>query len=203
MSAADFTVLGSRHRYHGWIIDLRTDEVRMPDGTTAKRDVIDHPGAVAVVAIDERDRVVMVRQYRHPVRDHLLELPAGVLDLDGEPAIEAARRELYEEAAVTASDWWVLLDLYTSPGMTNEAIRIYLATGLAEVAAEDRFETEHEEVTMTVERLPLDRLVQMAMSGQLTNGPAVAGLLAAWVAAKQGWGALRRAPVGSPARLPR
>jgi ADP-ribose pyrophosphatase len=191
VTADDFTVLSSEHHYSGWAIDVRSDTIRMPDGAVVKRDVIRHPGAVAVVALDAEGNVVMVRQYRHPVRQFLLELPAGLLDVAGEPALAAAKRELHEEAALTATEWHVLVDLHTSPGMTDEAIRIFLARGLAEVAAGDRFETEHEEVSMTVERFSLDELVEQALGGELTNGPAVAGVLAAHTAAARGWAELR------------
>jgi 8-oxo-dGTP pyrophosphatase MutT (NUDIX family) len=195
-----FEVVGTEHHYKGWVIDVHTDQVRMPDGAIAKRDVIDHPGAVAVLALDEYDQVVMVRQYRHPVRARLLELPAGLLDLDGESALTAAKRELYEETALTAERWWVLLDLHTSPGMTSEAIRIYLARGLSEVPAADKFQAEDEEITMTVERYPLDGVVSQALRGDLTNGPAVAGVLAARVARDQGWTTLRPADSSWAAR---
>jgi 8-oxo-dGTP pyrophosphatase MutT (NUDIX family) len=197
---ADFTVLSTTGHYRGWVIDVHTDEVRMPDGDVARRDVISHPGAVAVLALDADDRVIMVRQYRHPVRGLLLELPAGILDVDGEPGLLAARRELYEEAALTADQWWVLVDLYTSPGMTDEAIRIYLARGLREVAESERFAAAHEEVTMTVERFSLDELVAMALAGALTNGPAIAGVLAAAAARAGGWQALRPADAAWDAR---
>jgi ADP-ribose pyrophosphatase len=192
-SAADFSVVGSQHRYSGWAIDVRTDEVRLPDGELVKRDVIAHPGAVAVVALDDDERVVMVRQYRHPVRALLLELPAGLLDVDGEPALEAAKRELFEEAALIASEWAVLVDLHTSPGMTDEAIRVYVARDLTAVAEQDRFVSEAEELTMTVERYSLDELVELALAGELTNGPAVAGVLAAKLAEQRGWQGLRPA----------
>jgi 8-oxo-dGTP pyrophosphatase MutT (NUDIX family) len=193
MTEPQFTVVGSQHHYRGWVIDVHTDEVRMPDGTIAKRDVVDHPGAVAVLALDEHDNVVMVRQYRHPVREHLLELPAGLLDLEGEDALTAAKRELHEEAAITALEWWVLLDLHTSPGMTSEAIRVYLARGLISVPDDERFTAAHEEITMTVEYIALDQAVAMALSGELTNGPAVAGVLAAQIVRSQNWASLRPA----------
>jgi len=196
MTDQQFTVVGSQHHYRGWVIDVYTDEVQMPDGTTAKRDVVDHPGAVAVLALDANDNVVMVRQYRHPVRAHLLELPAGLLDLEGEDALTAAKRELHEEAAITARQWWVLLDLHTSPGMTSEAIRVYLVRDLVSVPDEQRFAAEGEEITMTVELLPLDEADVMAMACDLTNGPAVAGVLAAQIARSQNWASLR--PANSP-----
>jgi 8-oxo-dGDP phosphatase len=183
--ARDFTVLSSEPRFSGTVFDVRTDEVRMPDGSVGRRDVIRHPGAVGVVAMDDRGMVVMVRQYRHPVGVLLLELPAGLLDVQGESALAAAQRELFEEAALAATDWQVLVDLHTSPGMTDEAIRIYLARGLTEVAEGDRFEAEHEEVSMTVERYPLADLVDQVLAGELTNGPAVAE--------RAGWQGLRSA----------
>jgi ADP-ribose pyrophosphatase len=200
MTEPEFTVLSSQHHYRGWVIDVHTDEVLMPDGSVAKRDVVDHAGAVAVLALDADENVVMVRQFRHPIRAHLLELPAGLLDLEGEDALTAAKRELHEETALTARDWWVLLDLYTSPGMSSEAIRVYLARGLDAVPHDERFEAEHEEVTMTVERVALDHAVAMALSGTLTNGPAVAGVLAAKVARSEDWRSLRPASSVWPAR---
>jgi ADP-ribose pyrophosphatase len=124
--------------------------------------------------------VVLVTQYRHPVGRRLEELPAGLLDVDGESALEAAKRELFEEAALRAEDWRVLLDLYTSPGMTDEAIRIYLARGLSATTA--HFAAEHEELELTVTRVPLASAVRRALAGQITNAAAVAGILAAAVA---------------------
>ncbi|MCW2528810.1 MAG: hydrolase [Pseudonocardiales bacterium] len=188
-----FEVVGSQHHYHGWVIDVRTDEVRMPDGSTARRDIIAHPGAVAIVALDEHDQVVTVRQYRPAIGTHLVELPAGLLDIDGEPALVAAHRELAEETALAAADWAVLADVYTSPGMTDEAIRIYLARGLSPVTAGEGFVAAGEEITMTVSRIPLDELVRQALAGELTNGPAVVGVLAADRARSLGWAPLRAA----------
>lgn len=193
VAADEFSVVGTQHHYRGWVIDVRTDEVRMPNGDLARRDVVAHPGAVAVVALDADERVVMVRQYRHPIRRFLLELPAGLRDKAEEPPLTAAQRELFEEAAIRAETWHVLVDLYTSPGMTDEVIRIYLATGLTEVASAERFSAEHEEVTMTVERHTLDELLTMIDRALLTNGPAVCGVLAARAARERGWAQLRPA----------
>jgi len=196
MSDPAFQTLSSIERYRGWVIDVHTDEVRMPDGSIARRDVIDHPGAVGVVALDEQDQVVLLRQYRQPLRRHLWELPAGLLDVDGEQPWAAAKRELHEEAALTATTWHVLLDLHTSPGMTNEAIRIYLARGLNAVPSAQRFQAEHEEVTMTVQRIALAEALVMIQRGSLTNGPAVAGVLAARLAQLANFLELR--PADSP-----
>ncbi|MGI8666182.1 MAG: NUDIX domain-containing protein [Jatrophihabitans sp.] len=198
--ATGFEVVSSKHIYHGYAFDLRADEVRMPEGVVATRDVIDHVGAVGVLAIDVDDSVVMVQQYRHPVGHQLLELPAGLLEVTGEPALAGAKRELFEEASLTATDWQVLIDLHTSPGMTSEAIRIYLARGLAEVAEDQRFSAEHEELAMTVRRYPLSTLVELALTGQLTNGPAVAAVLAAHAARANGLVGLRPVDAPWPAR---
>lgn len=195
-----FTVLKSTERFQGRVIGLRTDTLRMPDGTVSDRDIVVHPGAVAIVALDEQDRVVLVRQFRQPVGHLMEELPAGLLDVAGESALAGAQRELHEEAALRARDWQVLLDLHTSPGMTDEAIRIFLARGLSDVAESDRHRPEHEEATMTLRRVPLDDVVAAALSGRLTNAAAVAGVLAAAAARAQDWAPLRPADVHWPAR---
>ncbi|MBV9821906.1 MAG: NUDIX hydrolase [Actinobacteria bacterium] len=194
-----FEVLSSTERFAGAVFSVRTDEVRMPDGAVAARDVVRHPGAVAILALDQAGDVVTVRQYRHAVGQELLELPAGLLDVDGEPALDGARRELAEEAALAAAEWSVLLDLYNSSGMSDEAIRVYLARDLTDVTDSD-FAPEHEEVSMTVERHSLDSLVAMALAGELVNGTAVAGVLAAWRARADGWAGLRPADAPWPAR---
>ena len=188
-----FTVVSSTPHFSGRIIDVRTDRLRMPDGTESDRDIVVHPGAVAIVALDDEDRVVLVRQFRQPVGRLLDELPAGLLDVDGEPAITAAQRELYEETALRADQWMVLLDLLSSPGMTNEAIRVYLARGLTEVGTDERYVAEHEEATMTLHRVPLDEARAAVFAGQITNASAVAGILACAVARADGFASLRAA----------
>jgi 8-oxo-dGTP pyrophosphatase MutT (NUDIX family) len=194
-----FEVVSSLPRFTGAVFDVRTDAVRMPDGSVAARDVVSHPGAVAILALDEADNVVTVRQYRHAVGQELLELPAGLLDVEGESALVSARRELFEEAALAAGQWSVLLDMYNSSGMSDEAIRVYLARQLTEVT-EESFVPEHEEISMTVERHSLDELVGMALAGELVNATAVAGVLAAWRARADGWSGLRAADAAWPAR---
>jgi 8-oxo-dGDP phosphatase len=144
---------------------------------------------------------VLVHQYRHPVRTFLYELPAGLLDMLGEAPLEAARRELFEETGLVAADWSVLLDIYTSPGMTDELIRIYLARGISESV--DRFQPEAEEITMTVVRLPLADALGRVQSGRITNAAAVAGICAAALARDAEWRPLRPADVpwpGDPGR---
>lgn len=186
MSDDEYAVLESIPRFAGRVISVRTDRVQMSDGSVGTREVVAHLGAVAVVAVDEADQVVLVSQFRHPVRAVLDELPAGLLDIAGESALVAAQRELAEEAALVAADWQVLVDVLTSPGMTDEAVRIYLARGLSEVPAEGRFVAEHEELTMTVHREPLATAVSRVFDGSIRNGIAVAGILAAAMAAQDG-----------------
>ncbi|HKF30993.1 MAG TPA: NUDIX hydrolase [Jatrophihabitantaceae bacterium] len=198
MSVDQYAVLASTRRFEGNVISVRTDEVRMSDGTVATREIVEHPGAVGVVALDDDDRIVLINQYRHPVGGYLDELPAGLLDVPGEAALEAARRELSEEAGIAASDWHVLVDLYTSPGMTDEAIRVFLARGLSD--ALERFAPQHEEITLTVSRIPLDQAVRRALSGEITNAAAVAGICAVALARANGWRDLRPADAPWSAR---
>lgn len=198
--APAYPVVESEPIFHGRVISVRRDRVLMSDGSTAEREVVAHPGAVGVVAIDDDGNLLLVNQYRHPVRTRLDELPAGLLDVDGEPALHAAQRELAEEAALTAERWHVLIDLYTSPGMTDEAIRIYLAQGLAPVPEADRFQPEHEEITLTVHRVPVAEAVRRVFAGELTNAAAVAGILAAAHGQAAGWADLRPADAPWPAR---
>jgi ADP-ribose pyrophosphatase len=192
-----YEVLASKRVYDGKVISLRRDELAMPGDTTAWRDVVEHPGAVAVVALDDSGSVVIVRQYRHPIRHQLDELPAGVLDMAGEPAIETAKRELAEEAGLAADDWHVLVDLLTSPGMSDEASRIFLARGLREV---ERHVQEHEEAEMTSFRVPLAELVAGVLGGRYENALLVAGVLAADHARTQGFAGLRSTDSPWPAR---
>lgn len=193
---SDFSVVGSRSLYEGKIMSLRADEVRMPGGGTATREVIEHTGAVGVVALDSDGRVVLIRQYRHPVRAWLVELPAGLLDVPGEPAHETAKRELAEETGLTARSWHALVDLRTSPGLSEEAVRVYLARDLAPVSTQDRHVGVEEETDLGVHRVPLDDAVTSVFTGDIENSLAVAGLLAAAYARDRRWVPLR--PADSP-----
>jgi ADP-ribose pyrophosphatase len=193
-----YDVLGSETKFKGNVITLRVDDVRMSDGSVVKREIVAHPGAVAVVALDDEGRIVLVNQYRPAVRARLDELPAGLLDVAGEPALAAAQRELAEETGLAAEEWNVLVDLHSSPGMTDEAVRIYLARGLS--AIDDDFEAEHEELTMSVLREPLSESVRRVLNGSITNASAVAGILAAVHGRATGWRDLRPADAPWPAR---
>ncbi|WP_199444229.1 NUDIX domain-containing protein [Umezawaea beigongshangensis] len=172
----EFTTVSSTDVHVGRVVALRVDEVAMPGGGTAKREVVEHLGAVAVAAVDEQDRVVLIHQYRHPLGKRIRELPAGLLDAEGENPVDAARRELAEEVGLAAAEWSTLVDVAASPGFTDEVVRVFLARGLSEV---DREVMGEEEADLEAERVPLDRAVDMALAGEIVNGAAVAGLLAA------------------------
>ena len=177
--AHEYRVVASETVYEGRVISLRRDTVAMPGGGESVREVVRHPGAVAVAAVDDEGRVVLVRQYRHPFRTSLWELPAGLRDADGEPPLETAKRELAEEALLSAARWSLLTTVYSSAGFCDEQVLIYLAEELSDVERPDGFVVEHEELDMTVERVPLDDAVQRVFDGDIRNASAVAGLLAA------------------------
>ncbi|MBQ1028988.1 MULTISPECIES: NUDIX domain-containing protein [Micromonospora] len=193
-----YEVRSRQERYQGRIFDVVTDEVSMPGGGTALRDLVRHVGAVAVVALDDAGQVVLIRQYRHPVGRHLWELPAGLMDVSGEELPAAALRELAEEADLTAGRVDVLVDLHSSPGFTNEIVRVFLARDLADVPADERHERHDEEADLQVVRIDLDEAVAMVLAGEVTNAAAVAGLLAAARARDTGFTRLRRAEAPLP-----
>jgi ADP-ribose pyrophosphatase len=179
---------------------VRTDDVVMPDGSVVRRDYQVHPGSVAVLAVDDEDRVLLIKQYRHPVRHKLWEIPAGLLDVPGENPLHAAQRELYEEAHVKAEDWRVLTDVYTTAGGCDEAVRIFLARDLSEAEGE-RFEVEDEEADLEHARVPLAELVRGVLAGELHNNCLVVGVLSLVAArAAGGMDDLRAADAEWPAR---
>ncbi|MEU1377030.1 NUDIX hydrolase [Streptomyces triculaminicus] len=197
---AEWRVKASATPFRGNKTSVRTDEVVMPDGTTVTRDYQVHPGSVAVLALDDQDRVLVLSQYRHPVRQRLWEIPAGLLDVPGENPLRAAQRELYEEAHVKAEDWRVLTDVYTTPGGCDEAVRIFLARGISDVEGE-RFEVEDEELDMELARVPLALLGRGVLKGELHNNCLVVGVLSVMAAmAGDGLDALRPADAPWPAR---
>ncbi|MEU5254592.1 NUDIX hydrolase [Streptomyces longwoodensis] len=196
----EWEIRSSETPFRGAKTSVRTDEVVMPDGSVARRDYQVHPGSVAILALDDDDRVLLIKQYRHPVRQKLWEIPAGLLDVPGENPLHAAQRELYEEAHVKAEDWRVLTDVYTTPGGCDESVRIFLARGLSEAQGE-RFTAEHEETDLQHARVPVDELVRGVLAGELHNNCLVVGVLSL-VAARGGDGldALRPAEAPWPAR---
>jgi 8-oxo-dGDP phosphatase len=175
--AHDYEVRSSKDAFDGKIIKVRTDQVTMPGGNESQRDVVVHPGAVGVVALDDQGRVMLIKQYRHPVKEFLWELPAGLLDVEGELALATAQRELAEEAGLQAENWHVLVDVLTSPGMTDEATRIFLARDVTETGNERS--DEDEEADLELSWVDLDEALRAVLSGGIRNALAVAGLLAA------------------------
>ncbi|MGW0628133.1 NUDIX domain-containing protein [Streptomyces sp. NPDC002758] len=196
----EWEIRSSETPFVGNKTSVRTDEVVMPNGSVVRRDYQVHPGSVGVLALDDEDRVLLIRQYRHPVRQKLWEIPAGLLDVPGENPLDAAQRELYEEAHVKAEDWRVLTDVYTTPGGCDEAVRVFLARGLSEADGE-RFAVEDEEIDLEYARVPVDELVRGVLAGELHNNCLVVGVLSL-VAARTGDGldALRPADAPWPAR---
>lgn len=181
----------------GHVIDVRRDVVVMPHGARATRDVVVHPGAVGIIALDEQDRVLLVQQYRHPVRRKLWEPPAGLLDQPGELPLDAAKRELHEEAHYQADRWDVLVDAFTSPGMTDEAVRIYLARDVRPSQL-DRHVGEHEERDMPVRWVPLVEVERAILDGRMHNPLAVMGVLSVGLARRDGFASLRPAEAAWP-----
>lgn len=171
-----FEVLSTEDIHVGRIVALRVDQVSMPGGGRAGREVVEHDGAVAIVALDEDDHVTLIHQYRHALGRRIWELPAGLIDHVGEDPVETARRELVEEVGLVADHWSVLVDVAVSPGFTDEAVRVFLATGLASV---ERVMEGEEEADLVARRFPLAEAVRMALSGEIVNAATVAGLLAA------------------------
>jgi ADP-ribose pyrophosphatase len=184
-------VVGTAEQFRNWLITVRTDKVQMPDSSHAERTVVTHIGAVAVLALDEQDRVLMIRQYRHPVARQLWEIPAGLRDVSGEALADTARRELLEETGYAAREWHSLVDSYASPGITTERIRIFLARGLE--TAESDYQREGEEKFLRTAWVPLTEAVQAALAGKLHNGATIQGVLAASIAGSTGYSGLRSA----------
>jgi 8-oxo-dGDP phosphatase len=179
------------------LVAVRIDQVRTPENNLAERDVVLHPGAVAVLALDDADRILMIRQYRHPVGRLLWEIPAGLRDVAGEESWVTAPRELMEEAGYRARDWRVLVDYYSSPGYSTERLRIFLARDLEPVPlAERHFVPRDEEAHLLLGWLPLDEAVAKVFAGELHNGPAVVGIMAGYAARSEGYDQLR--PADSP-----
>jgi 8-oxo-dGDP phosphatase len=196
----EWEVTATETPFAGKVTGVRTDVVRLPGGGSMRRDYQTHPGSVAVVALDAEGRVLLVRQYRHPVRQKLWEIPAGLLDVPGEHPLRAAQRELYEEAHATAADWRVLVDIYSTPGGSDEAIRIFLARDLADAEGE-RFAATDEEAHFEYARVPLADLVRQVLDGELHNSCLAVGVLALnAVLGGDGPDALRPAEAPWPAR---
>lgn len=191
----DLPLLDRETVFEGRIWDVRRDAFAYgDDATRIEREYVDHPGAVAVLVLDDEERVLLIKQYRHPVRARDWEIPAGLLDVQHEPALEAAKRELAEEADLVASDWAVLADYFTTPGGSSEAIRIFLARDVRGTDAP--FDREHEEADMELRWVPLDDCVDAVLARRLGNPSLTIGVLAAAAARDRGWRSL--APADAP-----
>ncbi len=190
-------VVSSAELLRSRIITVRTDKVRMPDNNLAEREMVIHPGAVAVLALDDAGQVLLIRQYRHPVGRLLWEIPAGLRDVSGEPPWATARRELLEEAGYRARDWRLLADYFSSPGYSTERLRVYLARDLEFVPAAERdFVPEDEEAHLLSAWVPLDEAVRKVFAGDLHNGVAALAVMAGYAARSQGYD--RRRPADAP-----
>lgn len=198
-------VTASETVFEGRVWNIRRDEVRY-NGAPMVREYMDHTGAVAVLALDEDDRVLLIKQYRHPVRMREWEIPAGLLDVAEEQPLRAAQRELAEEADLVAATWHVLAEFTTSPGGSDEAIRIYLARGLS--AADEVFARTEEEADIEVRWVPLHEAVDAVLARRVQNPSLVIGILTAHAARARDWSTLaagdapwprRSRPVGAEA----
>ena len=157
---------------------VREDVITAPGGGPEfARVVVEHPGAVVVLAVDDRERALVLRQYRHPPRMRVVEFPAGLLDQPGEDPLVAARRELLEEGALEAEEWTHLSTVRSSPGISDERVEIYLARGLREVPDRGGFQLEHEEADMTLHWVPVSELLEAALDRRLTDGTVLIALL--------------------------
>lgn len=188
-------VTASEVVWSGRIVDMIKDHVIVVEGAEpVVREYTRHPGAVAVVVLRGEsggEEILLERQYRHPVKAELWEIPAGLLDIPGEDPRIAAERELAEEADLVAKRWDVLVDYFTSPGGSTEPLRIFLARDLR--AADEVFDREDEEATMEYAWVRLDDALTMVLDGRLHNPSAVIGVLATHAARGRGWSGLRPA----------
>ena len=175
-------VRASTSVYDGALVGVRRDTLEPVESgqDPFDREVVTHPGAVAVVARGDDDRVLVIHQYRHAAQRRMVELPAGLLDVAGEDPLEAARRELVEEGGVRADRWSRLLTYAPSPGVSEEVVTIFLAEDLCEEAGPGGFEARHEEASIRREWVPLPDLVGAVLDGRVTNGLAAVGALAVW-----------------------
>jgi len=180
-----------------WVVSVRSDTVHMPEGFAETagfhRLVIEDPGAVVVLAIDDDEQVVILRQYRHAVQKRMIQLPAGKLDKPGEDPLVAAQRELREETGLAAEEWTHLLTTYASAGITSETHALYLARGLHEVDRD--FDPHHEELDMTMERVPYADVLDAVLDRRISDAPLAACVLA--VEALRARGRLPKTGAGS------
>ena len=188
-------IISSEVAFAGRIWNVRRDTFGY-NGEEITREYVDHTGAVAVLALDDDGRVLLIRQYRHPVRHRDWEIPAGLLDIHGEDPLTAAQRELAEETDLQAGRWNVLADIFTSPGGSDEAIRIYLARDVKPTA--EAFAREAEEADIEVAWVPLEEAVDAALARRAHNAPLSIAVLGALAARERGWASLGAADAPWP-----
>lgn len=186
--AGDVRVLESTLLSPGHVWDIRRDRFEFGE-TVLERDYVDHPGAVGVLAVDDEDRVLMFRQYRHAIAHRDWEIPAGLMDVPGESGLASAQRELAEEADLEADHWALLLDMFLSPGGSSEATRVFLARGMSEATHD--FVREGEEAELEPVWVPLDEAVAAVLAGRIANSLTVGAVLAAAASRAGGWASLR------------
>nr|WP_286132067.1 NUDIX hydrolase [Clavibacter michiganensis] len=182
----DLPIVSSEVVFEGAIWDVRRETFDY-NGDQITREFVDHTGAVSVLAVDDEDRVLLIKQYRHPIRSREWEIPAGLLDVADEDPLEAAKRELAEEVDLSADSWSVLSDYVTTPGGNNEAIRVYLARGLTDT---DAFAREDEEADIEKRWVPLDEALDAVVARRIQNPSLVVAVYAASVARSRGWSSL-------------
>jgi ADP-ribose pyrophosphatase len=192
-------VVGVQQRFHGAVWDVRSDNVVLGTATVT-RDLVVHPGAVGVIALDDKERLLLIRQYRHPVGAYLFEPPAGLLDTAVESAWECAVRELAEEAGVRAAQWNVLVDFLNSPGGTSETFRCFLARGIEHIPGGRHHTGEAEEAHLPQAWVSIDEAVGLVLGGRIQNPTATNGILALAAAKARGWADLRPADAPWPVR---
>lgn len=192
----DLPIVSSDVVFQGKIWDVRRETFDY-NGQQITREFVDHTGAVSVLAVDDDERVLLIKQYRHPIRAREWEIPAGLLDVADEDPLEAAKRELAEEVDLAAASWSVLSDYVTTPGGNNEAIRVYLARDLTETAA---FAREDEEADIEKRWVPLDEALDAVVARRIQNPSLVVAVYAAAISRSRGWSTLGAADAPWPQR---
>ncbi len=163
--------LKSEWIYRGRVVNLKIDEVELPNGRKSKREIIVHKGAAAILPIDDEENIIMVKQFRKPAEKVLLEIPAGTLE-EGEDPLECAKRELIEETGFGAKEFIPLISFYSTPGFTTEKLYIYIAKGLYAESGEMDFDEFIE-----IEKIPFDKALSMVLEGKIEDAKTIIGIL--------------------------